>query len=365
MKKGFTVVYSATLLLCSIAGMALAFYFGLQASVWQGVMAIVGVLLGSMLAPIAHELGHVFFAVKNGMKPVFLKCFCFCYQRMDGRKRISLVSPFLPDETRALPKFGGDMKKRAVWYTLGGLIFSGIFVALIAIFATVWTAFLGDAYLLLGMLPYSAYLFLLNAVPLVYPSGKTDARVYLGLKKGYGEERVFLSAMEIQGKLAEGNSFSEIDERLYFDLPQLPEDEPLFAVICDLRYRFYLEKNELEKAADCLNRWAGAEPYLSTYEQEKLLAELLYMHALNGDFESAEACGKGCKAFLKSSEVLAKRALAAYSLAFGELDAAEILVRQAYEALEKEEIEGVKKAERILISRIEKGIKERENGNKE
>ena len=364
MKKAFTVFYSALLLLCSIAGMVVVFYFSLKNGATQGVLAIVGIALSVMLAPIVHELGHVLFAVKNGMRIMLVKCFCFRYQRVDGNKRFSFVSPFLPDETQVTPKFSGNMKKRVARYTLGGLIFSGIFLVLLAVIAWLWTAFLGNAYLLFGMLPYAIYLLLLNAAPLIYPSGKTDARVYLGLKKGDNEEKVFLSAMEIQGRLGDGKSFSEIDKTLYFDLPQLPEDEPLFAVISDLKYRFYLEKNELEKAADCLNRLAGAQAYLSASEEEKLLAELTYMHALNGDFEGAETCGKGCKTFLKSENVIAKRALAAYSLAFGELDAAKLLVEQAYGALEREENEGLKKAEAILISRIKQGIKEREDGNK-
>lgn len=66
--------------------------------------------------------------------------------------------------------------------------------------------------------------------------------------------------MEIHGKLAEGKSFSEIDEKFYFDLPQLPEDEPMYAIILDLRYRYYLERGETERAADCLNRLASAQP---------------------------------------------------------------------------------------------------------
>ena len=95
-----------------------------------------------------------------------------------------------------------------------------------------------------GMVPYAAYLFLLNLPPVEYASGKTDTLVYLGLKKGYDGEKNMLSAMEIQGQLYEGKSFAEIDETLYFDNPQLCEDEPLFAVMLDLKYRYFLEKEK-------------------------------------------------------------------------------------------------------------------------
>ena len=94
-------------------------------------------------------------------------------------------------------------------------------------------------YILWGILPYTGYLFLLNVLPLEYPNGKTDIGVYVGIKKGEAAEKNMLSAMEIQGQLAEGKSFSEIDEMLYMDVPQLCEDEPMFAVMLDLRYRYY------------------------------------------------------------------------------------------------------------------------------
>ena len=66
------------------------------------------------------------------------------------------------------------------------------------------------------------YIFFLNIAPLEYASGKTDALVYRGIQRGEAAEKVMLSAMEIQGQLYEGKTFSQIDESLYFDLPQLP-----------------------------------------------------------------------------------------------------------------------------------------------
>ena len=85
--------------------------------------------------------------------------------------------------------------------------------------------------------------------------------VYQGIKAGRDAERCMISVMEIQGQLYEGKSFSEIDEKYYFELPQLCEDEPLYSAILDLRYRFYLEKGLFEKAADCLNRLALNQDY--------------------------------------------------------------------------------------------------------
>ncbi len=314
---------------------------------------LLGLLLGFTLSPILHELGHVCLAQAVNMDYVYVKFFCFKIYVKEGGKRLGFVSPFAPDQTQVLPKSGGNMQKRAALYTLGGLIFGGAFLAIVLAAAILCTALGATNFLLWGITPYAAYLFFLNLPPLAYASGKTDTLVWQGIKKGYDEEKTMISAMEIQGQLYEGKSFAEIDGVLYFDLPQLCEDEPLYAVMLDLRYRYFLEKEEYEKAADCLNRLANAQMYLSDEEVEKVAAELTYMHALCGDLESAEETGKLCKEYLRSKEVGAKRVLVAYSKAAGKTEAIAPLISQARGCLQKERIEGLRKFEQILLSRIE------------
>ncbi len=239
------------------------------------------------------------------------------------------------------------MKKRAYLYTAGGLVYSGVFVALLIALAV------GSGnYLAWGSLPYAGYLFLLNVMPVEYASGKTDTFVLHGIRKGYDEEKCMLSAMEIQGRLMEGKTFGEIEKAWYFDLPQLPEDAPLYAVLLDLRYRYYLDIEDVDGAADCLNRLAQAQLYLSDYEVEKVAGELVYLHSLRGDIESAEACGKLCQGYLAGESVAAKRILAAFSLAVGKTEAIAPLKEQATIALTYEEIAGVKKWEEKLLERI-------------
>ena len=334
------------------AGFLLAFVFAWQAGVEETIKCIVGLIYGFVLSPILHELGHVSFAQIANMDYVYVKFFCFKIYIKNGKKRLGFASPFAPDETQVLPKAGGNMQKRAILYTLGGLIYGGAFLLIILAGAILCTAVGKTSYLLWGMVPYAAYLFLLNLPPVEYASGKTDTLVYLGLKKGYAAEKTMLSAMEIQGQLYAGKSFAEIDEKFYFDVPQLCEDEPLFAVMLDLKYRYFLEKEEYDKAADCLNRLAQAQEYLPDFEVEKLAAELTYLHSLRGDLERAEESGKLCREYLQSNETAAKRVLAAYSKAFGKTDAIELLKAQAQACLEQERIKGVRKFEEILLARI-------------
>lgn len=360
MKKRWATIYAIFCTLLLVAGFLLVFYFAWERGTEEIAECIAGLITSLILAPVVHELGHVNTGLIAKMDYVYVKCFCFKFYLKNGKKRFAFASPFAADQTQMLPQKGGNMKKRASLYTLGGLIYSGAFLFLILAGIILATCLGATTYTLLGILPYTAYLFLLNVAPFEYANGKTDVAVYRGIRKGYDVEKCMLSAMEIQGQLAEGKSFSQIDEGYYFDLPQLCEDEPLYAVLLDLRYRYYLEKGKMEKAADCLNRLALNEEYLPVAELEKVAAELVYMHALTGDLEAAEKNYEACKNVLQEENATAKRILCAYALACEKIEAAEVLLEQARALLEREKIAGVKRFEEILLSRLEN--KKDENG---
>ncbi len=352
MRRKLAIAYGVLCTLLLVAGCLVVFAFAWQVGVGAAVKGVCGLLFGFILAPVLHELGHYVFAVANDMRCVYLKCFCFRFALTNGKKRFSFASPFGADETQVIPKSGGNMQKRARRYAVGGLVFSGFFLTVLLV-AGVLTTVLADAnYFVWGLVPYFAYLFFLNLPAFEYASGKTDGLVYKGIRRGYDAERVMVSAMEIQGQLYEGKRFSEIDESWYFDLPQLCEDEPVYAVILDLRYRYFLDKDETEKAGDSLNRLAWLQAYLPEKEIEKIAVELTYMHAVSGNLDDAEASGKLCKDYLKTDTATAKRVLIAYCKAFGKSDAIPTLKAQVESALKNEPVKGVAEFERRLISKL-------------
>ena len=358
MKRRLATIYAIFCTLLLVAGFVLVFYFSWLESLTAVALCLAGFFASIIVAPIVHELGHVCFGAVVKMQWIYVKCFCIKAYRKEGKKRFALISPFAPDQTQVLPKSGGNMQKRAALYTLGGLICGGCFLIALIIAAVLTACFGAVSYYLFATLPYTAYLFLLNLPPFSYASGKTDGAVYRGIRKGYDAEKCMLSAMEIQGQLCEGKSFSQIEEGYYFDLPQLCEDEPLYAILLDLRYRYYLEKEETEKAADCLNRLALNESYLPFSQLEKVAAELVYMHALTGNLEDAERNYTVCKEFLQGGSVTAKRVLCAYALAVGNAEGFETLLQQALHALEKEKVAGLRKFEEILLARLANKMRE-------
>ncbi len=352
MKRGFSTIYAVVQTLLLVTGLALVFVFAWKSETTDLVWCLIGMALSFIFAPIFHELGHVFAAWSVKMQYVLVKCFCFKIVRNQGKKRVRLVSPFAADETQVIPKTGGNMQKRAAKYALGGLVLSGIVLSILVVAAVLCSCVWTTQFILWGAVPYTAYLFMLNVLPLEYASGKTDVLVYVGIKNHAPAEKNMLAAMEIQGNLYTGKSFSEIDENLYYDLPQLAEDEPLYAVMLDLRYRYHLEKGETERAADCLNRLALSQEYLPYEQVMQVAVELTYMHAIRGDIANAEESAKLCKESLQEDTLRAKRALLAYAIATKKEEAVEILQEQITAMIEKEYPLGLAKSEKILLERL-------------
>lgn len=353
MKGIFAKIYAWLLLVCMLAGLGVVAAFA-WSDVRDLIPSVVGAAAAFFLAPAFHEWGHVIFATANSLQTVYCKFFCFRFYRKDGKCRFGFANPFAPDETQVLPMGSEDMKQRAYAYAVGGLAVEGVFL-LVLITACVVCWCLGvAAYIAVAMLPYTAYHFLLNLMPVEYPSGKTDALVASGLKKGAPAEETMLNIMRIHGELQAGKTYAEMDESWYFSAPQLAEDEPLYVAILDARYCYYLEKEEYEKAFDCLKRIRSAGEYLSEQEILTLERNLAYLCLVGGNDEVLKTAVKNSEEYWKSEDASIKRTLALYMQKCGETDRAQALIEQAKALLEKESIVGIRRHEELLLFRITK-----------
>jgi hypothetical protein len=351
MKRKLTTAYAVGLLILLLGAMVAVAAFAFS-EIDTLVKAFVGLALAFVLAPVCHELGHLVFAIAGGMRVKYLKCFCFRYTREKGKGKLSLCSPFSADETQVTPLSEKNMKKRVIAYTVGGLAFSFAFLLAILIAVIIAAVAARPNFFLLGMLPYTAYLFLLNAAPLEYPSDKTDALILQGLIRGEDTEKVFLATMEIYGALCEGKGFGDLEKEKLFSLPQLAEDEPLHAVTLDLKYRYALAVKDFALAEDCLKRLLVSEEYLTDGAYENLKIELVYFSLLLGKDEPLKKLQETDEAFLRSDDYRAKRILALYSAISGGKEQAEALIAQGLSLVEREEIVGVKLLEKTLFERI-------------
>ena len=350
MKGLWTKIYAWVLLMFMLGGMICVVVLSASETPLL-IKAVVGIALSLVLAPIVHELGHVIFAKANKMQVQYCKCFCFRFYRKGEKARFGLCNPFAPDETQVVPKGSYNMQRRAIAYAVGGLVVGGaLAVAVLAVCVVAWCMHY-TAYFAFGMLPYTAYLFLLNLMPAEYASGKTDALVVYGLQKGKAAEAAMLNIFRIHGELQEGKTFAEINEEFYFSAPQLPMDEPLYVATLDLRYHFYLEKEEYEKAYDCLKRIMAAKDYLFDAEIYDLEREIAYISLLGGNAEALKKSTEANPEFWTENCVKAKRVLALYAASAGELERAKLLAAQAEELLPMLSLEGERKHEALLINR--------------
>lgn len=307
---------------------------------------IIGLFAGIALAPIVHELGHIVMAKRANMQCVYVKFFCISALLKGDKMQWSWASPFADDQTQVIPKSAENMKRRMCSYAIGGLLFGGIFLIILLILSI---AIVSMQSLWIGLALQSIYLFLLNVVPLEYAAGKTDMLIYTGVQNGADAERVLLSVMAIDGYLYEGKRFAEIDEDLFFQIPQLSEEEPLFAVMLDRRYRYWLDQGNIDEAAVCLNRLASLQEYMQENQLLMVASELVYMHSITDNVDSATQNFAVCEAFLHSETATCKRILCAYYASLGEIAKSEEYRKQGFALCEREAIKGTALLEKRLL----------------
>ena len=302
--------------------------------------------MGIALAPTVHEFGHIVMANRANMQCVYVKFFCISALLKGDKMQWSWASPFADDQTQVIPKSAENMKRRMCSYAIGGLLFGGIFLTILLILSI---AIFSIRYLWIGMMVASIHLFLLNVVPFEYAAGKTDMLIYAGIQKGADAEQVLLSVMAIDGYLYEGKRFAEINEDLFFKVPQLSEEEPLFAVILDRRYRYWLDQGNIDEAAVCLNRLASLQDYMQENQLLVVASELVYMHSITDNMDSATQNFAVCEDFLHRETATCKRILCAYYALLGDSVKSEEYREQGFALCEQESIRGMALLEERLL----------------
>lgn len=206
---------------------ACAIYGSIGNLYWDIALGLVLIVVGSCLAEVFHELGHVAFGAcaKIKAKPRFCK--------------------FLTSSScRIVPKTDKNLKPKIIITAAGGLIVNFLFIVLGIIALTVKAVPVELACLT----PFSFYLFMINAVPFEYASGKTDGLVISELAKNTDNAKVLLAVLTVQAQVLNGKPIEEVDEKLLSGLPQIQEDDPAFISLTELRYEYFKAKGEEEKA---------------------------------------------------------------------------------------------------------------------
>ncbi len=237
---------------------------------------LLSILISSLVCAFIHELGHLLGAKISRFKIVSFTVWFFRWKRVRNRFDFSLCFPDDTGATEFYPTTDKNLEKYFAKTTRCGLIFSAIPILFcLPIFFNLNLSLFTFA-LTSCFLPIGLYMLISNAIPLVENGVRNDGAVLRGIKVQDDTTKVMFSLLKIQTELSNGKSFKDIDEKLFFDVPQLPEDDLYFALILLYRYRFYLDKKDYVNAKKVLERLISLKKYLPKQFYNEISAERIF-----------------------------------------------------------------------------------------
>ncbi|MBE7080961.1 MAG: M50 family metallopeptidase [Clostridiales bacterium] len=250
----------------------------------------VGAIIAGVICTFAHELGHYFAGKKNGFVFSCMQVLFFRWEKVG--KRVQFNFCMIGEQagfTEMIPTNSEGMEKSFKKMTNGGIIASFI-VMIIGIPSLFLTAYLPVwAFSIWSMLlTVGAYFFFGTFLPASESHTLNDGAVLYHINHKTDSSKVMINLLKIQAQLYGGKSPAEVDEGLYFDLPQLREDDLNFALLLNARYSYYLDKKDYENAKKTTERLLSLEEYLPKSYYAVFLVDALY-NACTFDFDEDRA----------------------------------------------------------------------------
>ena len=239
---------------------------------------LIGAIVFGLINTFAHEFGHVIAGKKNDFKFVSMTVWFFKWTKKKKKLKFDFV--FIGEEagsTEMLPDGTKDLATRLKNMTNGGIIAS--FIMMIISLPPLFLSGLLPEWLhciLLMALPISAYFYFGSVLPMTNEGVRNDGAVVYGIKKNDDVSKVTVNVLAIHALMSEGKTPSEIDENLYFDLPQLPEDDLNFAILYNSRYNYYLDKGDYANAKKISDRLMDVIDYMPKSVQVVVKTDALY-----------------------------------------------------------------------------------------
>ncbi len=304
-----------------------------------------------------HEFGHVIIGKKNGFFILAVTIWFFKWTKVKNKYTFSLT--MMGNEagyTDSVPKFQENIEKRLKKMTLAGPLASLVLTVL----SVVPYIFIGKiplpVFCLLSMcLPISAYYFLWNIFPIVTDGIYNDGAIVYAINHNTDTSKVMCSLLKIQSEMYNGKTPCEIDEKLYFDLPQLAEDDLYFAYLLNARYNYYLDKEDFENAVKVEDRLLGLFDYIPKPINMVILSDSLYNEcAIKKDSEKADEKMYEVENYLNKVNSLTNiRIKLAYLALIGEnSETLDMFYKKGYKEAKKCQIKGLASFETKLLDKV-------------
>lgn len=307
MKKKTSIINGVLTLVVTMGLLCMSAYFATKLGGTNLLVAIclfvAGAIIFGLLNAFLHEVGHLLAGKLNNFEFISLTVWFFSWKSVKGKIKFNFS--WLGEEagsTEMVSRSTENLEIRFKKLTAGGIIFSFVLMVL-GILPIIFMQYIPyELFCLLSMcLPLSAYYFFGNALPTVTDGFRNDGAVLLGLNRKDDVSRVTLSLLSIQSELLNGKTPCQIDEKYYFDLPQLPEDDINFIMLLNARYSYYLDGEDYENAKKTSNRLMGLLDYMPKSMGVIIKADALYK-ACTFDFneEKADELMYECEKYLNS-----------------------------------------------------------------
>lgn len=319
----------------------------------------VSAVIAGFICTLFHEVGHLIAGKINGFAFISMTVWFFKWSKVRGKITFSFV--MFGDEagyTEMVAKTTDDLANKLKKMTLGGLIATAIPMLLGVIpffFAGKLPLF---AFCLFAMfLPIGIYTFFDSTLPMSSGGAGNDGKVLLGLRKNDDDTKVILSMLAVQSELFNGKTPAEIDEKYYFDLPQLAEDDLNFAMLLSARYDYYLDKKDYENAKKTSDRLISISDYLPKSYLNIVKTNALYAACTFAKNEDAadELMAELEKYLDKRNGSLEVRAKIAYILYIRkEKDALDVFYKKGVKEANRARLRGQGLFERKLLEEMKK-----------
>ena len=318
---------------------------------------VVCAIFAGLVNAFAHEIAHLICGKKNKFAFSSMVVWFFKWSKVKKKIRFDLV--MVGDEagyTEMIPTTEENIEIKFTKMTRAGAIAS-IVVTILGVpplfmtailpswVFTLWAMFfpIGIYYLFGTLLPASSYGVLNDGAVLYHFKKKTDTA------------KVMTNLLKIQASLYNGKTPAQIDEKLYFDLPQLPEDNPNFAFLLNARYSYYLDKEDYENAKKTTQRLLMLEEYLPKQFMDVIKVDALY-NACTFDFneETADDLMYELEKYINNVNNSANvRTKLAYLINVdGEKEGLDIFIKKGYKEADRCQIKGLGQYERKLLDRL-------------
>lgn len=326
-----------------------------------GIVPLLFTLLGAVVVSILnsffHEAGHLIVAKARGFYVVSMSFLFFKFYKQGGKTHFKFsFSGESAGYTEMLPKTDVNLAKRFYSVTLAGPFFNLILVVL-GVMPYIFKGGLSvNLYCLLAAItPISAYFFLDNVLPKSFGGVRNDGGVAYGIRKNDDVSKVTLNVLKIQSELYNGKSPAEVDRSLYFDLPQICEEESAFLSLLSVRYLYYLDECDYENAEKVTERMRALTENATAATKNVVLKYALY-NACTFDFneEKADEYMYEAENYLNAdNDAESVRIKTAYLLYVKkETENLPMFFDKLYREIDKIEIEGLKKFELKLAKKL-------------